>query len=73
MELKRLVKEFIFDCQARNLSPRTITGYQKQLGYFLDYLITEHQVTMLEELRPTHLKQYIVMLQEKGKKDSCFP
>ncbi len=70
MELQWLVKEFLFDCQSRNLSPKTVSGYQKQLGYFLDYLSRRHSITQLEELKPTHLKQYIVMLQKKGNKAS---
>ena len=70
MELEMLVKEFVFDCRARNLAPRTIRGYEKQLGYFLKYLLREHSVSKLEDLRSSHLKMYIVALQEKGNKPS---
>ncbi len=70
MEMEWLVKEFLLDCQARNLSPRTISGYKKQLGYFLHYLSKEHGVVTLEGMKPTHLRQYIVTLQRKGNKAS---
>lgn len=30
MFTKGLVQEFIFDCQVRNLAPRTIRNYEKQ-------------------------------------------
>lgn len=68
MSLEMLVKEFLIDCQARNLSPKSISNYQKQLGYFLRYLAEQHNVTTLEELKHTHLKLYILALQEKGNK-----
>ena len=70
MEMEWLVKEFLLDCQARNLSPRTISGYKMQLGYFLHYLSREHGVLTLEGMKPTHLRQYIVTLQRKGNKAS---
>ena len=35
MFIKTLSKEFIFDCQVRDLAPRTIRNYEKQLGYFV--------------------------------------
>ena len=68
MELDLLVKEYLFDCEARNLSPRTIGGYRKQLGYFLRYLRDFQNITLLEDLRPPHIKQYIVAFQKKGNK-----
>ena len=29
LSMKTLVQEFLFDCQVRNLSPRTIHNYEK--------------------------------------------
>ena len=55
-----LVKEFIFDCEARNLSSGTIKGYEKQLGYFLSFLAERQGVYALEELTAAHIKQYIL-------------
>ena len=65
MFMKGLVQEFIFDCQVRNLAPRTIHNYEKQLGYFLAYLDTLG-VEKLEQLKPIHIKRYVVMNQERG-------
>ena len=38
LSTKGLVQEFLFDCQVRNLAPRTIHNYEKQLNYFTRYL-----------------------------------
>ena len=39
LSMKGLVQEFIFDCQVRNLAPRTIHNFEKHPSYFLHYLI----------------------------------
>lgn len=65
LELTMLAKEFIFDCQARELVPRTIRNYEKQISYFIRYLEEVQNVTLLEELKPIHIKQYVVMLVKK--------
>ena len=70
LSMKTLVQEFLFDCQVRNLSPRTIHNYEKQLHYFTNYLKQAQGVEVLEDLRPIHIKQFIVMLQGKKNKPS---
>lgn len=68
MTMEMLSKEFIFDCQARELAPRTIRNYEKQLGYFVNYLAQEQDVRTLEELQPIHIKQYVLMPVKKKHK-----
>lgn len=68
--MKTLVQEFIIDCQARNLAPRTIHNYEKQLDYFTRYLKEAQGVEALEDLKPLHIKQFILMLQGKKNKPS---
>lgn len=70
MELKMLIQEYLFDCRARELSPRTIHGYEKLLRYFLEYANNVINIHMLQELKPIHIKQYIVSLQKRGCKPS---
>ncbi len=70
MTTTELSKEFILDCKVRNLAPRTIRNYEKQLSYFLRYLKEKQGVKDLEELKPVHIKQFIAMLQEKKNKPS---
>ena len=70
MTIEDLAKEFILDCKVRNLAPRTIRNYEKQLSYFMRYLKEGQRIKELEELKPVHIKQFIAMLQEKKKKPS---
>lgn len=70
MLLKSLVTEFGFDCQVRELSPRTIRNYEKQLSYFLNFLEQKHGITALEDVTPAHIKEFINAFQLKGCKPS---
>ena len=70
MLLNALVTEFGFDCRVRELSPRTIKNYEKQLSYFLNFLEQRHNVTALEDVTPAHIKEFISVYQLKGCKPS---
>lgn len=70
MKMEELTKEFILDCKVRNLAPRTVRNYEKQLAYFLRFLQETENVEDLEELKPIHIKKFIAMLQEKKNKPS---
>ena len=70
MTMEELKNEFLLDCKVRNLAPRTIRNYEKQLSYFVRFLQDAQGVKDLEELKPVHIKQFIVMLQEKKNKPS---
>ena len=70
MSIEELAKEFILDCRVRNLSPRTVRNYEKQLAYFTRFLKESQGVKTLEELKTVHIKQFVAMLQEKKNKPS---
>lgn len=70
MLIEALVKEFLYDCQVRELSPLTVSNYGKQLSMFMKFLDFECGVTMLEELKPIFIKQYIGSIQARGCKPS---
>ena len=67
MKMEELAKEFVLDCKERNLAPRTIDNYGKQV-FFVRFLKEAQGVKELEELKPVHIKQFVVMLQEKKNK-----
>ena len=70
MLMEEVKNEFLLDCKVRNLAPRTIRNYEKQLSYFIRFLDDRQGVKELEGLKPVHIKQFIVMLQEKKNKPS---
>lgn len=62
MLVSDLVKEFLFDCEVRELSPLTVHNYEKQLVQFRSFLIGNFNVDELEALTAVHIKEYIAML-----------
>ena len=68
MEINGVIQEFGFDCKIRKLSPKTIENYQKQLTYLQRYLADEHNTTLIEAVRSIHIKQFLAMMDEKGRK-----
>lgn len=59
MLLKDLSEEFIFNCQCRKLSKKTVHNYKLQISYLLNCLSQEHGVTELEKVTPQMIKQFM--------------
>lgn len=68
MRFELAMKEYMFDCKVRKLSPRTIDNYQKQLRYLKRFLEEEAGITEAESVRATHIKQFLAMMDEKQRK-----
>lgn len=51
MQLETLVKEFLFECEIREYSPRTVENYKKQRRHFTDFLKEQRAVETLEDLQ----------------------
>lgn len=62
------IVEFGFDCKARKLSLKTIENYRKQLVYLKRYLAEEYGIQEVEAVRSSHIKQFLVSLDDKGRK-----
>ncbi len=67
MLLSSVRDEFIFHCQARKLSPRTIKNYGKQIDYLLRFLEREHDITSIEEILPRHIKEFLHSMLKAGR------
>lgn len=67
MLLSTAKDEFVFHCQSRNLSPKTTKNYRKQIEYLLNYLAAEYQVTHIEDVKPEHIKTFLVKMKVSHK------
>ena len=72
MFLSTISEEFIFNCQCRKLSHRTIKNYTKQISYLLNFLINQHQITNAEEVETQHIKQFLMKIRKKGRSVNYF-
>ena len=68
MLLKDLLMEYVFNCQCRKLSEKTVDNYRKQIEYLLRYLETEHHITMLEDVEARHIKGFLMQKTNAGRK-----
>ena len=50
MLVEDIVKEFIFELQVQNYTPRTIKGYKNNILKFMEYCKQEFEVFELEEI-----------------------
>lgn len=67
MLLEDLVKEYIYEIQIRNYTPRTIKGYKNNILRFCQFIKNEFGIVELEEVSPIHIKQYLNSLNKKGR------
>lgn len=70
MLLKDALQEFIFECEIKKYTWKTIKGYRNGLEYLINYLQQEHKLTELEDIQTRHLKAYFMWQSKKGRKES---
>ena len=51
LELNDILKEFLFDCEVKNYSKRTIKSYKNSNALFHNYLKQELKIEKLEEVQ----------------------
>ena len=68
MTLDEAAKEFEFDCKIRHLSPKTIDNYGKQLRYLQRFLEKEFSISTVEDVKPSHIKRFLSMMDDAGRK-----
>ncbi len=72
MQLSALADEFLLDCRARRLSPRTITWYRSNLRYFLDWLAGEGEPDRLASFTLQQARRYSHALAERSALQATF-
>ena len=66
MLAKEVAAEYKLDCILRNLSKRTVKGYNNNVLKFLDFLEVDFSITEIEAIRPPHIKKYVQHLMHCG-------
>jgi len=70
MLLEDVLKEFIFDCQLRKMSERTIEEYNASNVRLFQYINLQYQIKELEQVNHVIIKSYIQYLISLGRKES---
>lgn len=70
MLLENVLKEYLYDCQLRKLSPRTIKGVRNNSKRLFLYLANTCGIFDLEDVRRIHVQSYITYLSDLGRKET---
>lgn len=66
MLIQDILKEFVFDCNIRKLSKRTVKSYKNCTSLFFTFIEKEFGVIELEKVTPSHVKFYVQFMMKKG-------
>lgn len=66
MILNHVLREFLYEIQIKNYTPRTIKGYKNNLAKLFKYCESELEILELEEITYINIKQYLNYLKDKG-------
>lgn len=66
MLLQDILKEFVFECEIKKLSMRTIKGYRNNNALFFTFIEREYGITDLQKIATSHIKMYIQFMMKKG-------
>ncbi len=72
MLLEESLKEFLFECEVRKYTWKTIREYRNGLNFLVNYLKQEHQLTNLEDIQTRHLKAFFMYQSKRGRKETYF-
>lgn len=70
MLLENVLKEYLYDCQLRKLSERTIKSLRNNNNRLFCYLGNAFAIFELEEVKRVHIQSYITYLSEQGRKET---
>src|SRR2546423_14079850 len=72
MKLSDLIEEYLIDCRARRLAPKTIAAYRASLRYFLDYLLARGRTDALASFTLADARRYSQTLSERTARRGTF-
>jgi integrase/recombinase XerD len=64
--LEDVYKEFLYDLEIKNYSPRTIKGYKNNNKAFINYLNNVFAIEEVEGITTKQIKSYLMNLKNKG-------
>lgn len=68
MKIQTAVKDFLVDCEIRKYTPKTLKGYRTNLNIFVRFCDEELNITDMDEITMTVVKQFSQTMMKKGHK-----
>lgn len=70
MLLNDLLQEYIFECEIKKFTWKTIKSYRNSNLYLINYLEQEFGIVDTKDVMSTHIKQFMMFQIKKGCKES---
>ena len=68
MQIKTVYSEFLFDCEVKHFSQKTMKGYRNNLQRFFNYLDARYGTKDIEEVTAKQIKGFFKELSQNGRK-----
>lgn len=68
MKIEAAIKDWLVECEIRKYTPKTLRGYKINLNIFLRYCKEELEITEMDDITYSVIKQYTQALIRKGHK-----
>jgi len=65
--LDNALEEFMINCTNKDLTKKSLMSYESTLKLFFKYLEEEFNITEVEKVEETHIKEYLDFTKERGK------
>ena len=70
MLLEDALKEYLYDCQLRKLSPRTMKSIKNNNLRLFRYLANTLMICELEDVKRIHIQEFVNYLSLQGRKET---
>lgn len=70
MLLENVLKEYLYECNLRKMSERTVKGLRNNNKRLFVFLRSEFKITELEEVKRIHIQAYVEYLSDLGRKET---
>lgn len=67
MQIKTVYSEFLYDCEVKHFTQKTMKGYRNNLKRFFTYLDEKYSIRDIEEVTAKQIKDYFKELWQNGR------
>ncbi len=68
LKLENVLKEFIFDCEVKKFSQKTIKSYRNNTQYLFNFLEEKYEISEIENVTSMQIKDFFQTLWSNGRK-----
>ena len=67
ISIERVIRSFLLNCRVEQLSPKTISAYEGNLGRFLWFARRDGYPEIISDITPDHIRHFLVYVGSEGR------